>query len=117
MLGYSICSLLIRSFISLARPAPLPDATSFICKSVRRLGTAPSPISGQSRPAAWPRPGRQMNRPLSRSANAQHFHLRPIIDKGVAPGNAVRPLNWLSIGLARIKNVDYLLAEFLMLTQ
>src|ERR1700744_2616449 len=86
MFGFSICCLLIRSFISLARSALLPDVSSFTCRSVRILGTAPGPIAGQSRPAAWPRPGRQTNTPHTRSANAQHFHRRLNGDKGIASG-------------------------------
>src|SRR6476660_8482101 len=75
MLGFSICNLLMRSLMSLARSTLFPDIT-FDCGSVRRFGTAPGFISGQSRPAAWPRAGTQMDRPLSRSANATRFHRR-----------------------------------------
>src|SRR5580704_14496209 len=73
MLGFSICSLLMRSFISLATSTLSLEVTSLICKSERRLGTAPGPISGQSRPAVWPRAGRQPRTPLKRSMNAIRF--------------------------------------------
>src|SRR5262245_47046178 len=46
--GCRICNLLMRSFISLARSALSPEAISLICKSVRRLETAPGPSPGQS---------------------------------------------------------------------
>src|ERR1700738_2400671 len=74
MLGRSICSLLTRSFISLATSMLFPEDTSLTCTSERRLGTAPAPISGQSRPAVWPRCGRQPGTPLRRKTNAMLFH-------------------------------------------
>src|SRR6202035_1799977 len=74
MLGFSICSLLMRSFISLATSTLSLEVTSLTCKSERRLGTAPGPISGQSRPAVWPRAGRQPRTPLKRNMNAIRFH-------------------------------------------
>src|SRR4029077_1952030 len=74
MLGFSICSLLMRSFISLATSTLSLEVTSLTCKSERRLGAAPGPISGQSRPVVWPRAGRQPRTPLKRSMNAIRFH-------------------------------------------
>ena len=74
MLGLSLCSLLMRSFISFARSMLVPDAISLACPSVRRLET--EPMSGQSRPAALPWFGAPPRVPLNRKINAICLHRR-----------------------------------------
>src|SRR5262249_15425994 len=57
------------------------EATSLICRSVRRLGIAPGPRSGQSRLAALLRTGKQLSAPLRSKANAMRFQRGTRADK------------------------------------